>query len=329
LFWALSKAIASGRRCSMRCAQALAILFVCAFVPPLSQAQNIQYVRGQSTIVGTGTAGYTGDSGPATSATLNAAMGAAFDAAGDLYIADTKNNVVRRVDAVTKNITTVAGSGTAGTGCTNATAALSCAINQPYGVAVDAAGNLYISDPNNNVIRVVNTAGNISLFAGTGTSGKGGNGGQALSATLDFPTELQIDSTGSYLYFADSKNGEIRRVNFSTGVITLVAGTGIAGYTQDGIQATASELNTSYGMALDAFNNVFVADTKNYRIRRVDAVSGVITTVAGNGTVGTTPGTTATAARRPARSSYSRSGSSSIRPATSSLQTVMTINSVS
>ena len=122
--------------------------------------------------------------------------------------------------------------------------------------------------------------------------GKAGNNGPALTSTLYFPTDLQIDPTGAYLYFADSKNGEVRRVNFATNVINLVAGTGIAGYTADGIQATASELNTTYGLALDAAGNVFIADTKNYRIRRVDAATGIITTVAGNGTVGTAPGTT-------------------------------------
>jgi len=291
LFYSLLKVIFSKKRCRILCRLHLAI--ACSLLlSPACRAQNIQYVRAQSTLVGTGTAGYTGDNGPASSATLSGAMAAVFDAGGNLFIADTNNNVVRRVDAATKNITTVAGTGTAGTGCTNGTSALLCAIRQPYGIAVDAAGNLYISDPNNNVIRVVNAAGNISVFAGTGTQGKSGNGGAALSATLYFPTDLQIDPTGTYLYFADSKNGEIRRVNLATNVLTLVAGTGIAGYTQDGILATASELNTCYGFTLDAAGNVYIADTKNYRIRRVDAVTGIITTVAGNGTAGTSPGST-------------------------------------
>jgi len=288
----------------------LATLFwgVSVLTASLCHGQNIQYVRNQTTLVGTGTAGYTGDGLSAAGATLNGPEGAAFDAAGDLYIADAKNNVVRRVDAVTNIITTVAGSGTAGTGCTDGTAAVSCAIGQPYGVAVDAAGNLYISDPNNNVIRRVNTSGNIYLFAGTGVQGKSGNGGAALSATLYFPTDLMIDSAGANLYFADSKNGEIRSINFATNLLSLVAGTGIAGFTADGNPATQTELNVCYGLALDAAGDVFIADTKNYRIRVVynggaavrsllaaEGVSGPVPgdlyTVAGNGTAGSTPGT--------------------------------------
>jgi sugar lactone lactonase YvrE len=275
----------------------------------LCHGQNIQYVRNQTTIVGTGSVGYTGDGLAAAGATLNGPEGAAFDAAGNLYIADAKNNVVRRVDAVTNIITTIAGSGTAGTGCTDGTAAVSCAIGQPYGVAIDAVGNIYISDPNNNVIRRVNTAGNIYLFAGTGVQGKSGNGAAALSATLYFPTDLVIDAAGANLYFADSKNGEIRSINFASNILSLVAGTGIAGYTADGNPATQTELNVCYGMALDAAGDVFIADTKNYRIRVVYnggaavasmlAAEGIsspvlrnIYTVAGNGTAGTTPGTT-------------------------------------
>lgn len=166
-------------------------------------------------------------------------------------------------------------------------------LSLPSGVAVDGAGNLYIADTAHNLIRKVATpippatVGIISTYAGTGLPGYGGDHGQASSATLDQPTSVALDGAGN-LYIADTNNNAVRMVAAANGVITTVAGTGVAGYVagQDGGPATLAELSAPLGVTIDADGDLYIADTGNQRIRRVDAVLGVITTVAGNGTAG-------------------------------------------
>ena len=232
------------------------------------------------TVAGNGTLGYTGDNGPATSAEIHGPYAVATDSAGDLYIADSGNNVIRKV--ANGVITTVAGNETMGYSGDNGPAT-SAQLNAPYGVAVDSAGNLYIADSANNVIRKV-ANGVITTFAGTnGSFGFGGDNGSATSALLFTPSAVAVDSAGN-LYIADTSNSRIRKVSASNGVITTFAGDGTPGFTGDGSSATSAELNGPWGVAVDSAGNLYIADLGNNRIRKVSG--GEITTVAGNGTPG-------------------------------------------
>src|SRR5271157_2396715 len=218
-----------------------------------------------------------GDNGPATSAELANPYGLAIDAAGNLYIADSSNNVVRKV--ANGLITTVVGNGSSGFSGDNGPAA-SAQLNGPSGVAVDSAGNLYIADTLNNVVRKV-SAGVIATVAGTGTPGSGGDNGPPTSAQLYAPSGIAVDSSGN-LYIADSANNRIRLV--SGGVIATIAGTGTPGLSGDNGPAISAQLYAPSGIAVDSSGNLFIADTYNGIIREIS--NGVISTVAGNGTLG-------------------------------------------
>jgi len=231
-----------------------------------------------TTVAGTGTAGYTGDGGAATSAELNDPTGVALDSSGDLFIADSGNNVIREVTPG-GTITTFAGTGTAGYSG-DGSAATAAKLNDPTGVAVDFSGNLFIADSGNNVIREV-SGGTISTVAGTGTAGYAGDGGAATAALLNDPQGVAVDASDN-LFIADSGNNVIREV--SGGTISTVAGTGTAGYAGDGGAANAAELNDPQGVAVDASGDLFIADSGNNVIRQVS--SGTISTVAGTGTAG-------------------------------------------
>ena len=231
-----------------------------------------------TTVAGTGTRGYSGDGGSAADAQLSFPEALAVDASGNLYIADSGNERVRRVDP-SGVVTTVAGSGTRGYGGDGAQA-VNARLSAPRGVALDAAGNLYIADSHNGRVRKVDTSGRISTVAGNGRIGYGGDGGPALEATLNNIQELAVDAAGN-LYIADTANHRVRKVG-SSGVITTVAGTGTQGYGGDGGLASAAQLNRPRGVAVDAAGNLYIADSFNERVRKVDT-SGVITTVAGTG----------------------------------------------
>ena len=234
-----------------------------------------------STVAGSGTAGFSGDSSAATAAQLNTPADVAPDGAGNLYITDRGNERIRKVDSAGV-ISTVAGSGTAGFSGDGG-AATAAQLNEPYGVAVDSSGNLYIAEWNNNRIRKVNSAGVISTVAGTGTAGFSGDGGAATAAQLSNPQDVALDAAGN-LYIADVNNNRIRKVN-SAGVISTVAGTGTAGFSGDGGAATSAQLHWPRGVALDGAGNLYIVDNNNHRIRKVDS-SGSISTVAGTGTAG-------------------------------------------
>jgi len=234
-----------------------------------------------TTVAGNGTYGYSGDGGPATNASLWWPSGIAVDANGSLYIADIGNHRIRKVDT-SGIITTVAGNGNSvysgdGGPATNAS------LRDPADVAVDASGNLYIADRDNQRIRKVDTLGIITTMAGNGTYGYSGDGGPATSASLWLPPDVAVDASGN-LYIADSDSQRIRKVDTS-GIITTVAGNGTRGYGGDGGPATNASLRYPEGVALDANGNLYIADTRNERIRKVDTW-GIITTVAGNGTRG-------------------------------------------
>jgi trimeric autotransporter adhesin len=233
-----------------------------------------------STIAGTGAAGFGGDGGAATSAVMNYPTGLAIDGSSNFYIADALNQRIRKIAGTT--ISTIAGNGVSSFSG-NGGAALNAQMNSPQGVAVDAAGNLYIADTGNNVVRKVGTDGNIVAFAGNGQAGNGGDGGAAASAQLKAPQGVSVDAKG-IVYIADSGNARVRKVDL-TGNISNVAGNGTPGYGGDNGSAGTSQLYTPTAVAADAAGNLYIADFNNNRIRKV-STNGTITTVAGNGYAG-------------------------------------------
>ncbi len=233
-----------------------------------------------TTIAGTGAEGFSGDDGPAIQARLSLPQGVAADAAGNLYIADTGNQRIRRVDP-SGTITNFAG--TEGTGDIGDNGpAVQAHLGWPRGLAVDGAGNLFIADTYNDRIRRVDPSGTITTIAGGGVSlfDFSGDDGPAVQARLNRPFGVAADDAGN-LYVADTVNHRVRRVDPS-GTITTIAGTGEAGFIGDNGPALAAQLNYPIGVALDPLGNLFIADTFNNRIRRVDP-SGTITTIAGTG----------------------------------------------
>ncbi len=224
--------------------------------------------------------GYSGDNGPGNQAQLNHPRGLAFDLAGNLLIADTSNNVIRRVDG-SGTITTVAGTGTAGFSGDGGSA-ISAKLFLPSAVVVDSGGNILIADTSNNRVRLVSLSSTISTVAGNGSAKFAGDGAQATSASLAFPASLVIDALG-HLVIADSQNNRVRTV--SGGVISTLAGNTQPVYSGDGV-AHGNSLNSPEYLVFDSAGNMFFSDTFNSRIRRVDAVTKAITTVAGNGIAG-------------------------------------------
>jgi sugar lactone lactonase YvrE len=250
-----------------------------------------------NTIAGDGNGGFAGDGGPATEAYLNDPDGVEVDTSGDVYIADSFNNRIRKVSAATGDISTIAGNGTGGYSGDGG-AATAAELNDPTGVALDPAGNIYIADWNNYRIRLIcasstspihgttcPVAGDIITIAGNGTDGYSGDGGPATSAKLSRTGQIAIDSSGN-VNFSDFDNCRIRKVTASTGYISTVAGNGTCAYSGDGGLATSAELNYPVGVAVDSSGNIYIADEFNSRIRKVTASTHDISTIAGNGTAG-------------------------------------------
>jgi uncharacterized protein (TIGR03437 family) len=238
-----------------------------------------------TSLAGNGAITYAGDGGPGSRASFFSPLGVAADKSGNVYIADTTNNRVRKVDTA-GNVSTVAGNGNVGFSGDGGPAT-SAPLWTPLGVAVDSAGNLFIADGANNRIRKVTPAGTISTVAGGAIlPGFSGDGGPATSAGLFLPGGVAVDGAGN-LYIADVANNRIRKVNAS-GIITTVAGNGAKAFSGDGGPATAAAINlfgAHAGIACDSAGNLYIADIANHRIRKVDT-TGVITTVAGNGIAG-------------------------------------------
>ena len=235
-----------------------------------------------TTIAGNGTCGYRGDGGPAINAELCYPSGLALDSSGNLYIADSDSNRVRKVTP-SGVISTIAGDGVGGSRGDGGPAT-SAELYSPLGVAVDSTGNVYIADFYNERIRMVSAAtGNISTIAGNGVQGYGGDGGPAVNAQLYGPASVKIDSSGN-LYIADAYNSRIRMVNVSTGLISTIAGNGNYGFSGDGGPATSAQLYQPFGLAIDSAGNLYISDNLNQRIRMVTAATGIISTIAGNGT---------------------------------------------
>jgi sugar lactone lactonase YvrE len=235
-----------------------------------------------TTVAGNGDNNYSGDNGPAIQASLNSPWWVSIDGAGNLYIADSSNNVIRKVDAVTQTITTVAGNGTGACGGDGGLAT-SAQLNNPQAVVVDASGNIYIADADNNRVRKVDAATQtITTVAGNGTNGYSGDGGPAASAGIGGLWTIALDGAGN-LYIVDGSDSVIRKVDASTQKITTVAGNGTSGYGGDGGPATGAELNTPSAVAVDAAGNIYIADYSNNLIRKVDAATQTIFSVAGSG----------------------------------------------
>lgn len=288
-----------------------------------------------SNYAGTGVRGYGGDGGPATAAQIEIPEGLTCDKAGNLYICDAENDLVREVDA-SGNMSTFAGQiGLFGSGYNNldiemqlpanmitdnagniyvadaansrvlkldmSTGSMSVAVgsgiegysgdngpainaelNNPRSIALDKAGNMYVADEGNNVVRKVDASGTITTFAGNGTAGFADNN-VAIHGELNEPMGVAADTTGN-VYIADLENNRVRRVD-ANGALTTFAGTDMAGYGGDGGQASLASLHYPIDVATDAAGNVYITDNYNECIRKVDA-TGIITTIAGNGTAG-------------------------------------------
>jgi uncharacterized protein (TIGR03437 family) len=234
-----------------------------------------------TTVAGDGSTSFSGAKVTAVNGHLNGPDGLFVDAAGNLYIADQSNFAVRKVDK-SGAMTTIAGCGPDITclesGPFLGGSAVKTSVN-PYGIVVDKAGNVYITDGSRNAVEKIDTGGIITAFAGTGKpSANLGDGGPANKASLNTPVGLDIDSAGN-IYIADLANNRIRKVD-TAGIITTVAGSNAMGFGGDGGKATDAMLNNPHGVAVDKAGNIYIADTNNFVVRKVNA-SGIITTLAG------------------------------------------------
>jgi sugar lactone lactonase YvrE len=310
----------------------LAVYSASLLYVPAAHAQVI------TTVAGTGEFGYNGDGIPAAQAQLSNPFYAAIDSKGNIYIADSSNHRIRKVDANTGLISTIAGTGEQGYNG-DGIPAVSAQLDLPFGIAIDSSDNIYIADGSFRLRKVDASTGLISTIAGTGSpvfgsfedgvpataaviapsrvtfdkvgniyivsdtvirridaasgliftvagqigrEGYNGDGIPATSALLDVPADVAVDSIGN-IYIADSFNERIRKVDAATRLISTVAGTGVGDYNGDNIPAVVAQLSFPLGVAVDSDGSVYIADSGNSRIRKVDAVSGLIATVAGTG----------------------------------------------
>jgi sugar lactone lactonase YvrE/cytoskeletal protein CcmA (bactofilin family) len=263
-------------------------LYVTAVVPDFTQSSLLRRIDPKGGIITTAAgflgSGYAGDGALAKRATLNVPLGVAVDSAGNMFMADTGNNRIRRVDAVTGIITTIAGTGAAGYSGDNGPA-VSAAINAPYGITADTAGNIYFAERGNNIIRKISAAGVITTICGTGTAGYNGDNIAATSAQLNGPADVKLDRSGN-IYITEQLGYRIRRIAASTGLITTVAGTGTAGAGAENVVALGMQVNAPAGLAVDPLGSIYFSERDGQRVRRI-TTAGIAATVAGTGTAGT------------------------------------------
>ena len=237
-----------------------------------------------STIAGTGIGGYNGDNIPATTATLGYFSCIAVDVFGNTYIADPNNRRVREVDIVTGIITTVAGNGTVGYSGDGGLA-VNAQFNSINRIALNSNGDLYIVDAHNHRIRRVDrVTGVVTTIAGNGIGSFSGDGGSAIAASLNLPIGIAFDKDDN-LYIGDNENHRIRKVDVN-GIITTIAGTGDDSCNGDGGNALLADIHGFYDICTDKYSNVYLACMNDMRIRKIDQSTGIISTVAGDGSVG-------------------------------------------
>lgn len=241
-----------------------------------------------STVVGKGGFGYNGDGIAATAAYMGPPVGIAFDSAGNMYMAEVYIARVRRVDVITGLIDTFAGTGGTAGYNGDGIAATSAEIYPAFGIAVDVSNNIYFCEQWDGRIRKVDVNTKlISTVAGGGGLGSYGDGVLATSASLRKPQGIAVDSHGN-LFIADTETHRIRKVDASTGIIGTIAGLGLGmeGYNGDGIAATSARLTRPQDVVVDSVGNIFICDSGNSRIRKIDAATGLISTIAGTDTRG-------------------------------------------
>ncbi len=237
-----------------------------------------------TTIAGNGTAAYLGNGGPAISAQVQAPARICTDTFGNIYFLDLLNSAVREID-VTGNINTIAGSATSGYSGDGGPAA-DAQLNYPFGIACDLTGNIYIADQYNHRIRKIDaSSGLITTIAGNGIPGFSGDDSVATNAKLKVPASVALDDSGN-IYIADQYNNRVRKVSVSNNIITTIAGTGIAGALGDGSLAVSAQLDSPVSVAVDHSYNVYIADYKNAKVRKIDAATKNISTFAGTGVYG-------------------------------------------
>lgn len=260
----------------------LFLLLVIAFIHSVHTYAQTHTTLIVSTIAGTGTAGHTGDSGPATAAKLNYPSCLAFSTTGDLYINEQRSHCVRKLDK-SGIITTIAGTGLAGYDPNGGTATAT-RLNLNWGIAVDNKGYVYITDQLNHRIRVVTTSGIMAAVGGTGTGpgtgGFSGDNGQATNAQFNSPIGVAVDAAGN-VFVVDGTNKRVRKISTS-GIVTTVAGNGGSGFTGNNVPATTATFKNIFGIAVDGSGNLFICDAENSCVRKVDG-AGIITTIAGTG----------------------------------------------
>ncbi len=240
------------------------------------------------TLAGNGSQGYSGDGGPAAEATLNQPFDVAFGPDEALYFSDTFNHCIRRVDAKTRRISTVAGCGKKGFSGDGGPAT-KAELNEPYGVSLDEYGNLFIVDRLNYRVRRVDAkSGVIATIAGTGKSSFSGDGGPATAAEMREPNGIALDPAGSTLYIADVADQRVRVVDLRTGRIETFSGTGRKEQSGDGGPASQTSLFGPRAVHVDSRGNVFICEREGNSIRRVDARTREVTTIAGTGKKGYT-----------------------------------------
>ena len=237
-----------------------------------------------STVAGTGAQGYAGDGGAAQQALLNNPFDLAFDPAGNLCFSDTFNHCIRRIDARSGIISTIAGTGEKGFSGDGGPAK-QAQMNEPYGIVIDGAGNIYVADRlNRRVRRIDSTTGVISTLAGDGAGKFSGDGGPSAQAGLAEPNGLALDRTHSRLFIADVADHRVRVIDLTSGVITTFAGTGNGRHAGDGGPATSADIFGARAVALAPDDSLYILERQGSSLRRVR--DGVIETVAGNGTRG-------------------------------------------
>jgi streptogramin lyase len=241
-----------------------------------------------TTVAGTGRKGYSGEGRPALTADLNEPYEIRFDAAGAMYFVEMRNHIVRRVDAVTRAISTIAGTGKAGFSGDGGTAT-NAALNQPHSIQLDAAGNLYICDIGNHRIRKVDArSGRISTFAGTGAKSGTKDGAPFADNPLFGPRAIDFDGAGN-AWLALREGNAVYRLDLKEGTIHHVAGTGKTGFAGNGGPAQAASLSGPKGLSIAANGDVYLADTESHSLRMIDVKTVTLQLIAGTGELGDGP----------------------------------------